>query len=317
MTPVFIDVHGHLAPAGERGGGPPGLHDAAGTIERKRALGVEMTIIGSPVGAGSMLPGTGAKNYEQTAGQVRAHNEALGELVADHPDALRAYAYLDPYGGDAMLAQAVGMLKEWPFVGLIVNTSVSGRFLDEAGDFFAMAAEADVPVLLHPPAEPVGWSSMPHMGMVEHIVRFGDVALGVAAIVCAGWLEKYPELKLIAAAGGAGLAQLPEKLDLAMRRGPSPLERPPSESLRKIYVETSAPSRAQLHANLHVFGADRVLFGTDAPPLLDEAERIAGMVESVVKDAEQLQEVAAANAVRLFGPGLGDRRTDGTRLERA
>ena len=49
-------------------------------------------------------------------------------------------------------------MREGGFVGLIVNSSVQGRYLDseEADDFFEMAAELGVPVFLHPGAEPVG-----------------------------------------------------------------------------------------------------------------------------------------------------------------
>ncbi|GAA3441451.1 hypothetical protein Pve01_24580 [Planomonospora venezuelensis] len=303
---MFVDVHGHLAAPGGEGFGPPSLFDAEGSIAAKQALGIDLTIIGSPCGAGSMRPGSGAANYAQSADQVRAYNEAIGDLVGRFPGALRAYAYLDPFGGDAMLSQAAELVKDWRFVGLIVNTSVNGEYLDSAaaGDFFAMAAETGVPVLLHPPAEPVGTSSVRHPGLVEHVARPGDVTMGVAALICAGWLERHPGLRLIAAAGGGGLAGLLEKLDLAVapRPGaePSRLASRPSESLRRIFVETSVPSRVQLRANLEVFGAGNILFGTDAPPLMNSVSRILDAVRSEVTDEEELRGISRGNASRLF-----------------
>ncbi|WP_433429283.1 amidohydrolase family protein [Nonomuraea sp. CA-141351] len=298
---MFVDVHGHLAPFGEKGGGPPSLRDPEGALAAKREHGVVMTIIGSPVGPGSMLPDGSAGNYRYPADQVRAHNEHMGELVDLFPDSLRAYAYLNPLGGDAMLAQAADLVSDGRFVGLIVNSSIDGEFLGvpEAEDFFAMAADLAVPVLLHPPAGPVGVQSMAHLGLVEHVVRVSDVTMGIAAIVCAGWLERFPDLRLIAACGGGGIAHLAEKLDLAMARSPG-LSSPPSASLKKIFVETSCPSRAQLAANLCAFGASHILFGTDAPPLMDGVRQIVDTVSDVV-GVDELHAIGWQTASDLFG----------------
>jgi hypothetical protein len=62
------------------------------------------------------------------------------------------------HGIEVLRLVAAGMLFGVGFVGLMVNTSVRGEYLDSprADDFFAMASELDVPILLHPPAEPVG-----------------------------------------------------------------------------------------------------------------------------------------------------------------
>ncbi|HYS40549.1 MAG TPA: amidohydrolase family protein [Pseudonocardiaceae bacterium] len=305
VTRMYIDVHGHLAPFGETGGGPPSLRDPEAAIARKRELGVVMTIIGSPVGAGSMLPGTGVDNYTQSADQVRGHNELMGDLVDRFPDSLRAYAYVDPFGGDAMLAQAVDLLADQRFVGLITSSSVNGEFLGSprAAGFFAMAAEQRVPVLLHPPAEPVGTAGIGPIGLVEHVARPCDVTMSVATIVCAGVLDRYPDLCLIAAAGGGGLAFLAEKLDLAMARtnADAPPLTTPSESLRRMYVETSCPSPVQLRANLQTFGRSHVLFGSDAPPVMAGLAGITEIVASSVLNDDELAAVAWRNAARVFG----------------
>jgi predicted TIM-barrel fold metal-dependent hydrolase len=313
--PGYVDVHGHFAPMGERGGGPPSLRDPQGALEVKRELGISLTVIGSPAGPGSMLPSAAADNYRQPVDRVRAHNEAMAELVDKYPADLRAYAYVNPLGGDAMLAHAAELLADWQFVGLIINSSIDRSYLDgpEAGDFFAMADQAGVPVLVHPPAAPVGAASLARLGLVEHVARVCDVTMGIAAIVCAGWLERYPGLRLIAAAGGGGLAHLPEKLDLAMAERPgglagtsgfAGLSAPPSQSLRRVLVECSCPSPVQLRANLATFGPDNVLFGTDAPPLMPEAKRVVDLVSDASLDEDVRQNIAWRNAARVFGADL-------------
>jgi predicted TIM-barrel fold metal-dependent hydrolase len=244
----------------------------------------------------------------RTSDRVRAFNERMGDLVDAYPDSLRAYAFVDPFGGDRMLSQAFELVHEWRFVGLIVNSSVHGEYLSSprASGFFEMAAEAGVPVLLHPPADPVGARSARHLGMVEHVTRYCDVTMGTAEIVCAGVLDRFPTLRLIAVAGGGGLAFLPEKLEMAMAmRGDAAdsagTAAHPSRSLRRVYVDTSCLSEVQLRANLQVFGSRNVLFGTDAPPLVSQVERIAEMVRNLPISAEDRSRIDTGNAVELFG----------------
>jgi predicted TIM-barrel fold metal-dependent hydrolase len=302
---MFIDIHGHLSPPGEKGGGPPSLRDPAAVIDRKRALGIGVTVIGSPVGAGNMLPLPGVDNYRQSADQVRAHNELMANLVDDYPENLRSYAYLDPFGDEKMLSQARELVAEdWRFVGLVVNSSINDEYLSSprAEQFFAMADDLAVPVLLHPPARPVGAGSLGDFGMIEHVGRFNDVTAGLAAILRAGVLRRFPNVVLVAAAGGGALALLAEKLDLAaMPRDGGEPEIRPSEDLRRIHVDTSAPSRRQLLANVSALGADHVLFGTDAPPLMAALEPITAMVSDAGLDPADLAQVAWRNAGRLYG----------------
>jgi aminocarboxymuconate-semialdehyde decarboxylase len=98
-----------------------------------------------------------------------------------------------------------------------------------AEDFFALADAAGAPVLLHPPAQPVEAGAFGgHLGLIEHVARPCDISCGVAAILFAGWLERYPNLKLIAPNAGGALALLAEKLELAQRRARPPATRRPA-----------------------------------------------------------------------------------------
>ncbi|MDQ1438136.1 MAG: hypothetical protein QOK43_1765 [Acidimicrobiaceae bacterium] len=218
---MIIDIHGHISPPPGAGfkkyPSPPSLWDVDGMVETKAKAGIDLTIVGSPVGAGAMMPIPGVDNYEQPLSLIQAYHDWVGEQIAKYPKNLKAYVYANPFGGDEMLAQTAETLKHDGYVGLIVNTSVNDEYLasETAGEFFAMAAELDVPVMLHPPAKPVGSDSLADYRLIEVLGRFCDVTVGMVSIVWAGWLEKYPNLKLIAAAGGGALSLLPSRLDIA------------------------------------------------------------------------------------------------------
>ena len=216
---MIVDIHGHITSPKlfKRFPMPPSLADIDGMIEQKEKAGIGLTIVGSPVGEGTMMKVPGLDNYAQPADQLRSFHDFMAETVAKHPKRLRAYAYTNPFGDDSILKGTAETVKDAGFVGLIVNTSVRGEYLDseKADPFFAMASELDVPIFLHPPAEPVGAGSLRDYRLVEQVGRFMDVTVGLATLVFGGRMEKYPKLKFIGATAGGAISLLPSRLDMA------------------------------------------------------------------------------------------------------
>ncbi|TVL92488.1 amidohydrolase family protein [Streptomyces sp. SAJ15] len=356
---MIIDIHGHLSPpeAAERFPMPPSLTDVDGMLAARAQAGIDLTIIGSPVGAGAMARVPGVDNYTQPRDRLRAFHSWMSGLIAAHPDQLRGYVYANPFGDDDHLEGVRETLADPAFVGLITNSSVHGEQLGSprADSFFALAAELGVPVMVHPPAEPAGTEQVEDPRFVELIGRFGDITTGLAMIAFAGWLEKYPELRLIGATGGGALALLPERLAAAARpreshgRGGTPVaggraaggsgpprgtgraapDRParegsptprtpapgggrpaapppaaaatdPVAALRRMYVDTSTFSAAHLRLNAEVLGPERMLFGTDSPPLTAPLEDLLRTIEKLPIDAAAQQLVLGGNAEALF-----------------
>jgi predicted TIM-barrel fold metal-dependent hydrolase len=300
---MTIDVHGHVTPPEllKKFPMPPSLGDIDGMVERKAALGITTTVVGSPVGYGTMLPVPGNDNYAQAADDLARFHEWVGETVREKAGALTGYVYANPFSADDV-TNAAKLLSQHEFTGLIVNSSVRGEFLDDprTDDFFAMAEETGAPVLLHPPAVPVAAAAMKKVGAIEHVVRPCDITMGVAAILLAGRLQRFPALKLIAPNAGGALALLTEKLDMAQRR--DNVEGPPiSEQLRLIYVDTATPSLPALKAALEVFGPDRMLFGTDSPPLATPLDAALDMLNALQLSEVDKEKVLRGNAEALFG----------------
>jgi aminocarboxymuconate-semialdehyde decarboxylase len=215
---VTIDVHGHITHPElfKRYPMPPALADIQGMLDRKSEAGIELTIVGSPVGFGTMSK-RGHDNYAQSPDELASFHEWLADTVREHAPRLAAYAYTNPFGDQKLLEQTAQTVRDGGFVGLIVNTSVKGEYLDSprADEFFEMAAELGKPVFLHPPAEPVGADSLEDFRLVEQVGRFMDVTVGLATLVFSGRLERHPQLQVIAATAGGAIALLAGRMDSA------------------------------------------------------------------------------------------------------
>lgn len=155
---MIIDIHGHLSPpeAARRFPMPPSLTDVDGMLAARARAGIDLTIIGSPVGAGAMARVPGVDNYRQPRDRLRRFHAWMSGLIGTFPDQLRGYVYANPFGDDDHLEGVRETLADPAFVGLITTSSVHGELLGSprSDAFFALAAEAGVPVLVHAPAEP-------------------------------------------------------------------------------------------------------------------------------------------------------------------
>ena len=321
---MIIDIHSHLVhPETVRQFPvPPTLGDVEHLLATKAEAGIDLTLVGSPNGAGTMVPVPGGGNYNQPPDKLRAFHDWLGEVVAQHRDQLRAYVYCDPFGDEQVLAAAAEFLRKDEFVGIITNPSSRGEYLDSprADDFFALAAELDVPVMLHSGAEPACCQGITNYGLIEMVGRYCDVTLGLAAVLLSGRLEQYPTLRVIGTCNGGALSLLTSRLDLAWRprhwdtASGAPSERssglhtirtnaPPSELMKHLYIDTTGDNPYAHLANIEAVGPDHIMFGSDWPPVpVAHREKVCSIAELPLPEADR-QAILSGNALRVFKLG--------------
>ena len=130
-----------------------------------------------------------------------------------------------------------------------------------------------------------------------------DTTLAITRMIFDGFLDRYPDLKLIAAHGGGTLPYLVgrfekgDEVELPERRR---MTAQPTDYLRRIWYDCITYDLGALRYLISVVGADRVLFGTDWP---HQVHDVAGSL--------------ANTAALPARPARRDPRRDGDRRVRA
>jgi predicted TIM-barrel fold metal-dependent hydrolase len=172
---------------------------------------------------------------------------------------------------------------------------MQGRCLDHPDyePFFELMARLDRPVWIHP-NRTVEWSDFP---LTERESRYGmyaragwptDTTVTMTRLVYAGYLQRWPDLKIVVHHSGGTVPMLAGRLK-TLQAGPE------NEEIN-----------ARLEAGVldylkRFFGTEHVLFGTDfgfspkfAPETIED-------VESVILDDATKQAVYEGNARRVLG----------------
>ena len=172
------------------------------------------------------------------------------------------------------------------FKGLLICSSWHGRFIDgeDSFAFWEWAEDRQVPVFIHPPRVPIGNDQqMDQFKLDELIGRPFDTAMALARMILSGLFDRYPRLKIVVAHMGGGLLPCMGRLDFGYRLGCEGMpersvircKQMPSEYLKLLHVDTMGFWAPHVREAVEVFGADRVMFGTDYGPVpIDPKEHV-------------------------------------------
>jgi predicted TIM-barrel fold metal-dependent hydrolase len=212
---------------------------------------------------------------------IRRNNEDMAAIVAQHPDRFAGFAAATPItDADAACEEAIRSVRDLGALGVQLEADARNLPLheDRYDPLFEAMEQRGACIWLHPvrtpasagaPRETASWLLWQVFGWPT------DTTITVAHLIFAGIYDRYPALKLIAHHGGGliphfsgrvelipSLASIDPKTSEALAR----LRKAPVDYFRLLYADTAlfgAPHG--LRCVIDFFGADRVLFATDAP----------------------------------------------------
>ena len=275
----------------------PGHFDYDLRIRTMDASGIDVSIVSLT------CPNVYWGKEEVSTAAARESNDSMAEAQIAYPGRIRWFTSL-PWEYPPRAVEELARSCDRGASGVMVLANVAGRSLTE--DAFApIWTEIDrraLPVLVHP-GEPPGADVM-DMGRYDLSWSVGfmfDTTLALTRMIFDGFLDRFPNLKLIAAHGGGTLPYLVGRLEkgdaveLPQRRR---MMAKPTEYLRRIWYDCITYDLGALRYLISVVGPERVLFGTDWP---HQVHDVAGsLANTAALSPDDRDAVRAENAVALF-----------------
>lgn len=230
-------------------------------------------------------------------------NDSMADAQRGYPDRIRWMASL-PWQYPARAIAELERACAAGAVGVMVLANIDGASLSDPR-FAAIWAEIDrraLPVLVHPSAPP-GADAL-DLGRHYLVATVGftfDTTLAVGRLIFDGFLDRYPNLKLIAGHAGGALPYVISRMDHwhrtyeELRRDAA--ERP-SEYARRVYFDSVTYDRRALELCVAVAGPDQVLYGSDYPHKVGDMAGCLELVDSLPGPVARA--VRGANAQRIF-----------------
>jgi aminocarboxymuconate-semialdehyde decarboxylase len=333
---TIIDFHAHWTPVRYRraieetgtwlslGPGPGELYNSGFrmTLEERvadmDALGVDVQVLS---------PTDGFYQYDNdldvTVAVARACNDEIAEIVATHPARFLGLGTLPMQDTDAAVAELERVAGDLRLSGVMIGDQVNGLTYDESrfSAFWEAAESLGVIVFFHQ-----GLDYRYHFDRyflqnaignhVERVTTFGALAGG-------GVLDRFPDLKLLLGHGGGYAPYAAARMEKAHgyftadRYDPSNpatyhapyksvpeiktrMAQPASDYLRHFHFDCCTFSGPMLRFLIDKAGADRVVFGSDAPTpmVLTDGVRWLNSLDCITEDEKRL--ILRDNATRLL-----------------
>jgi predicted TIM-barrel fold metal-dependent hydrolase len=237
---------------------------------------------------------------------ARIANDELAELLVKYPNKFFGAAACLPMNDmEAALEEVDRAIGTLGLQGVQIYSRIAGEPLDSPKfkPLYAKMAGYNLPIWLHPETNPAldfdrGLYSWPY-----------ETTAAMLRLVRSGIFYEFPDLKFIVHHAGAMVPFFAERLKWFASATKLFEQKDPKiyEQFRNFYVDTALyGSTPALQCAYDYYGADHMLFGTDAP-LGPRWGMIEGTIQSIERMAIPVQEkekIYSKNAIEIFRMAL-------------
>ena len=243
-----------------------------------------------------------------------AYNEELSKIVAKYPDRFLGVAML-PTSDIAWAARELERAhRDLGLIGAVLP--VGGFQTLEAAQLFApifeVAQKNRSHIYFHTgpanPSIPGQPANVPHPSNDVPLIRWSldtgaSFASAAVTLTQTGFLDAYPDVTVQFAMLGGSISFLAESIELraqGLHSAPSPVS--PLKKFRRVFFDSGVIGRGPRALELAVknFGADRILFGTDYPPIPTLDKTVRAFDEAELSREERIQ-ILSGNATSILG----------------
>lgn len=245
-------------------------------MEARLAVMDEMEVERQMLSMG-LIYGIHALPLEESVPLCRAFNDDLGALGRRHPDRYSGLALLPMADIDAAAGELRRARRELALVGAILPADGFASLADAEllRPIFDAAQELGGHIFIHPgrradesAGDGGGHDDRPPID--NHRLRESSLNVqarlseAMVTLLLTDFLVPYPDVSVQVANLGGSLPFILERMDntAKLRLPDEPL---PSDRMRRVYVDCASLGARAVELAVAVYGADRVVFGTDYP----------------------------------------------------
>jgi len=234
---------------------------------------------------------------------ARRFNDSLASSIAGHPNRFGAWAFLPMQDPTAAADELERCVREFGFVGGHIASNVRGVYLHDErfGPICRRACDLNVPLFVHP-ADPAGKDRTREYELTVVAGYLFDNTINILKMICSGFLDRWPNLKLVCAHTGAFSTILRARMQREVDTNPAlsaTLKASVGQYLARLYFDTICFEPKILEYAATVVPVDHLLMGSDAPFPLGEPDPVNFVRRAL--PAHQASSVLDQNFERLIG----------------
>ena len=230
---------------------------------------------------------------------AKTGNEDLADIVLHYPDKFMGAAAILPMNDvDAACKEAERAIKEYDLQGIQLYTRINGEPVadEKFRPLFKLMDDYGLPIWIHPTLNP---QLDPDNDMFSWEFELSSC---MHKLVVSGIFKEFPDIKIIIHHAGAMIPFYTGRVHYTLNLYPMPYKGL-SDDFHKFYVDTAIYGNTTgLMDSYSFFGADHMVFGTDAP-LGPKWGMIEGTLESIDRmdiTEEEKQKIYKHNALKMF-----------------
>jgi len=314
---MVIDFEHHYIPVelGRRLGMDPGRKEAVRTGDASihsqlfdlAAQICDMDRAGIDIAVQSCILG-----WDTSLENCQLLNGCAAKLQQDYPKRFVGLAHA-PVFEAAGIREVERAVNQLGLKGVTIASQVNGLSLDakEFTPFYDLINQLGVPIFVHPALGPKGYDLMKDYMLPVILTREFDLGVAVTRLIAGGVLDRYPDLKLVFAHLGGGLAGYKERISRSSYRFKLPHSF--DDYFDRLYFDMAGfeGSPIALRCALEVIKPERLIFATDYPQNFNNSDpkrgkSIAGVAEYIELirrlplAANPIEDMLAGTAARLL-----------------
>jgi aminocarboxymuconate-semialdehyde decarboxylase len=250
-------------------------------------------------------PGVHVEAPRRGVALAKVVNDAFAEGAERYPGRFAPLATLPLQDPKASVKEAERALTTLGHRGVLLFSHVNDRHLDDPAflPLFEALEDLGAPIFLHP-TSPRALEGIEEYRLTAIVGFLFDTTVAVARLVYSGVVERFPKLTFVLGHLGGTVPYLVERMDRgfqAYRECREHISRPPSEYVRRMYLDTVNFQPEALAMGLRFMGPDRLVLGTDYPHEVGNVDRALQAVRGLELRPEDEARILGGNAARLLG----------------